>query len=99
MSGSLWGSFHVVMFNIVIFLLFMAHARAVLSGKQTPDRDSSFIFQNLILRSWHCSSAQSPDRLLGQSQRGRQYRPEGRLDDLHQVRDVPAAQGPPLQDL
>ena len=45
MSGSLWGSFHVVMFNIVIFLLFMAHARAVLSGKQTPDRDSSFIFK------------------------------------------------------
>ena len=31
MSGSLWGSFHVVMFNIVIFLLFMAHARAVFS--------------------------------------------------------------------
>ena len=31
MSGSLWGSFHVVMFNIIIFLLFMAHARAVFS--------------------------------------------------------------------
>jgi len=29
MSGSLWGSFHVVTFNIIIFLLFMAHARAV----------------------------------------------------------------------
>ena len=29
MSGSLWGSFHVIMFNIIIFLLFMAHARAV----------------------------------------------------------------------
>ena len=29
MSGSLWGSFHVVTFNLLIFLLFMAHARAV----------------------------------------------------------------------
>lgn len=35
MSGSLWGSFHVVMFNIVIFMLFMAHARAVLTGWQS----------------------------------------------------------------
>ena len=37
MSGSLWGSFHVVMFNIVIFMLFMAHARAVLTGWQSRE--------------------------------------------------------------
>ena len=29
MAGSLWASFHVVMFNMIIFMLFMAHARAV----------------------------------------------------------------------
>lgn len=31
MPESLWGSLHVVLFNTVIFLLFMAHARAVFS--------------------------------------------------------------------
>ena len=31
MSGSLWGTFHVIVFNIIIFLLFMSHARAVFS--------------------------------------------------------------------
>jgi len=31
MGDSLWGSLHVVLFNTVIFLLFLSHARAVLS--------------------------------------------------------------------
>merc|ERR1719418_143202 len=31
MSTTLWGSLHVVLFNIIIFMLFMSHARAVFS--------------------------------------------------------------------
>jgi len=31
MEGSLWGAFHVVLFNTVVFLLLMAHSRAVFS--------------------------------------------------------------------
>jgi len=31
MEGSLWGAFHVLSFNTVVFLLLMAHARAVFS--------------------------------------------------------------------
>jgi len=31
MSTTLWGSLHVLLFNIIIFMLFMSHARAVFS--------------------------------------------------------------------
>ena len=31
MSDSLWGSFHVLVFNTIVFLLFLAHGRAVFS--------------------------------------------------------------------
>ncbi len=31
MGGSLWGALHVLLFNVVVFLLLMAHARAVFS--------------------------------------------------------------------
>jgi len=31
MQGSLWGSFHVILFNTVVLLLFFCHARAVFS--------------------------------------------------------------------
>eukprot|EP00088_Acartia_fossae_P023978 TRINITY_DN2493_c0_g1_i1.p1 TRINITY_DN2493_c0_g1~~TRINITY_DN2493_c0_g1_i1.p1 ORF type:complete len:284 (-),score=19.15 TRINITY_DN2493_c0_g1_i1:219-1070(-) len=31
LNGSIWGSLHVVLFNTIIFLLFLSHARAVFS--------------------------------------------------------------------
>ncbi len=31
MEGSLWGAFHVLLFNVVVFLLLMSHSRAVFS--------------------------------------------------------------------
>lgn len=31
LATTLWGSFHVLVFNIIIFLLFFSHARAVFS--------------------------------------------------------------------